>query len=134
MLQSALAKYMTVMVHSEDDYNKAVSASNILFGKGTTDMLMSLDERTLLGIMKDVNKVEVQKAEVVGMPIVDLASVHAKIASKTEVRKLIKSNGLSVNKQKVSDVSVKVDSSMLMGGKYVLLQKGKKDYVLVVAN
>ena len=134
VLQSALAKYMTVMVHSEDDYNKAVSASNILFGKGTNDMLMSLDERTLLGIMKDVNKVEVQKDEVVGMPIVDLASVHAKIASKTEVRKLIKSNGLSVNKQKVSDVSFKVDSSMLMGGKYVLLQKGKKDYVLVVAN
>ena len=95
---------------------------------------MSLDERTLLGIMKDVNKVEVQKDEVVGMPIVDLASIHAKIASKTEVRKLIKSNGLSVNKQKVSDVSFKVDSSMLMGGKYVLLQKGKKDYVLVVAN
>lgn len=133
ILQSALAKYMTTMVHSEDDYKKAVEASSILFGKGTNEMLKSLDERTLLGIMKDVKKVEVQKDELLGMPVVDFASVRANIASKTELRKLIKGNGFSVNKEKVSDIGFKFEEATLIGGKYALLQKGKKEYTLVVA-
>ena len=133
LLQNTLAKYMTCMVHSEDAYNKAVEASGILFGKATKDALSSLDENTLLAVMKDVNKVEVNKNELVGMNVVELASTHAQLSSKTEIRKLIKSNGFSINKEKVTDVNFEITEESLISGKYVLVQKGKKDYTLVIA-
>lgn len=133
LLQNTLAKYMTCMVHSEDAYNKAVEASGILFGKATKDALSSLDENTLLAVMKDVNKVEVNKNELVGMNVVELASTHAQLSSKTEIRKLIKSNGFSINKEKVTDVNFEITEESLISGKYVLVQKGKKDYLLVIA-
>lgn len=132
LLQNTLAKYMTCMVHSEDAYNKAVEASGILFGKATKDALSSLDENTLLAVMKDVNKVEVNKNELVGMNVVELASTHAQLSSKTEIRKLIKSNGFSINKEKVTDVNFEITEESLISGKYVLVQKGKKDYTLVI--
>ena len=133
LLQNTLAKYMTCMVHSEDAYNKAVEASGILFGKATKDALSSIDENTLLAVMKDVNKVEVNKNELVGMNVVELASTHAQLSSKTEIRKLIKSNGFSINKEKVTDVNFEITEESLISGKYVLVQKGKKDYTLVIA-
>ena len=133
LLQRTLAKYMTCLVHSEDDYNKAVEASNILFGSATKDSLKSLDESTLLAVMKDVNKVEVDKSELLGMNIVDLASEKANMSSKTELRKLIKGNGFSVNKEKVTDANFEVTEEALIGGKYILLQSGKKKYILVMA-
>jgi len=133
LLQNTLAKYMTCLVHSEDDYNKAVEASNILFGKATKDTLASIDEATLLDVMKDVKKVEIDKAELLGMNVVDLASEKANMSSKTEIRKLIKGNGFSVNKEKVLDANFEVTEASLIGGKYLLLQSGKKNYVLVVS-
>lgn len=133
LLQNTLAKYMTCLVHSEDDYNKAVEASNILFGKATKDTLASIDEATLLDVMKDVKKVEVDKTELLGMNVVDLASEKANMSSKTEIRKLIKGNGFSVNKEKVLDANFEVTEASLIGGKYLLLQSGKKNYVLVVS-
>jgi tyrosyl-tRNA synthetase len=133
LLQRTLAKYMTCLVHSEDDYNKAVEASNILFGSATKDALKSLDESTLLAVMKDVNKVEVDKSELLGMNIVDLASEKANMSSKTELRKLIKGNGFSVNKEKVTDANFEVTDEALIDGKYILLQSGKKKYILVMA-
>ena len=134
VLQKELAKYMTIMVHSQEDYDKAVEASNILFGKATTEQLSEIDEATLLAVMKDVKKVEVDKSQFSnGVSMIEVATMHDKVSSKGEARKLIKANGFSINKSKVSNEKdvVKVDS--LIDGKYLLLQKGKKDYTLVIA-
>lgn len=133
LLQHTLAKYMTCMVHSEEDYNKAMEASNILFGKSTSEQLLSIDENTLLDVMKDVNKIEVNKEDVIGSNIVELASTSAGMASKSEMRKLIKGNGFSVNKEKITNPNFIVTEGSLIGGKYVLLQKGKKEYLLLIA-
>jgi len=133
-LQGELAKYMTCLVHSENDYNKAIAASEILFGNGTTEALERMDEDTFLDVMKDVSKVEVNKGEFEnGMPIIDIALMHDKITSKTEAKKLIKANGFSINKKKVNNDKVIVGHGQLIDDKYLLLQKGKKDYCLVIA-
>jgi tyrosyl-tRNA synthetase len=133
LLQNTLAKYMTCLVHSEEDYNKAVEASNILFGKGTTEQLASIDEETLLAVMKDVSKVEVPRSvfEDTDVPSLELAVLHDKVTSKSEARKLIKSNGFSINKVKVGEKDA-FGASNLIDGKYLLLTKGKKDHCLVV--
>lgn len=134
VLQNALAKYMTCLVHSEDDYNKAMEASNILFGKGTTEQLASIDEETLLAVMKDVSKVEVSREvfENTNVTSIELAMLHDKVTSKSDARKLIKSNGFSINKVKVGEKDT-FGASNLIDGKYLLLTKGKKDHCLVVA-
>ena len=101
LLQKELARYMTCLVHSEEEYNKAVNATDILFGKGTMADIEKLDESTLLSAMDGVAKVEVDKEQFVsGVSVVDLAAMHDKVPSKTEARKLIKSNGFSINKTK----------------------------------
>ena len=130
LLQKTLAKYMTCMVHSEDAYNKAIAASEILFGKATKETLLTLDEPTLMDAMKDVNKVEVKKSEILSISITDLAS-SVGIGSKGEIRKLIKANGFSLNKEKVVNDKDQIREDNLINGKYLLLQKGKKDYTLV---
>ena len=133
-LQKELAKYMTCLVHSEEEYNKAIEATEILFGKGTLEQLKSIDENTLLSAMGGVAKVEVSKdAFVSGMSVVDLAALHDKVPSKSEARKLIKSNGFSVNKIKPTSEKELVTIPYLIQGKYLLLQKGKKDYTLAIA-
>ena len=132
-LQKELAKYMTIMVHSEEDYNKAIEASEILFGNSTADSLEKMDEETFLTVMKDVNKVEISKNDFDnGITLVDIAVMHDKIPSKTEAKKLIKSNGFSINKQKANDEKEIIKSDRLINGKYLLLQKGKKDYCVVI--
>jgi tyrosyl-tRNA synthetase len=134
ILQKELAKYMTCMVHSEEEYNKAVNATDILFGKGTMSDIEKLDESTLLSAMSGVAKVEVEKEHFTsGITVLELAAMHDKVPSKTEARKLIKSNGFSINKSKVSSEGDKITDSSLINGKYLLLQKGKKDYCLIVA-
>lgn len=130
LLQKTLAKYMTCMVHSEDAYNKAIAASEILFGKATKETLLTLDEPTLMDAMKDVNKVEVKKSEILSISITDLAS-SVGIGSKGEIRKLIKANGFSLNKEKVVNDKDQIREDNLINGKYLLLQKGKKDYTLL---
>ena len=133
-LQKELAKYMTCMVHSEEDYNKAVEASEILFGKGTTEQLSTIDEKSLLAAMSGVAKVNVPKEHFTsGVTVLDLAVMHDKVPSKSEARKLVKANGFSINKEKVNDEKAVIDSGSLIDGKYLLLQKGRKDYTLVIA-
>ena len=133
LLQNTLAKYMTCLVHSEEDYNKAVEASEILFGKGTTEQIRKLDEKTFLAAMNGVHTVEVEKGQFEsGVTVIDLATMHDKVTSKSEARKLIKANGFSINKEKVTDEKAVIDASKLLAGKYLLLQKGKKDYSVVV--
>lgn len=134
ILQKELAKYMTCLVHSEEEYNKAVKATEILFGKGTREQLETIDEDSLLAAMDGVCTVEVPKEQFTsGVSVVDLAVLHDKVPSKTEARKLIKSNGFSINKVKPDSEKDVIMSQYLIRGKYLLLQKGKKDYCLVKA-
>lgn len=134
ILQKALAKDMTIRVHSEADYNSALEASEILFGKGTTETLKNLDEETLLSIFEGVPMFEVEKEMLEdGVNIVDLTSEKAAIfASKAEARRTLKENALSINKTKVKEdfVATKQD---LLNEKYILVQKGKKNYYLIIA-
>lgn len=131
ILQKELAKYMTCLVHSEEEYKKAIEATEILFGKGTTEQIATIDEESLLSAMNGVAKVEISKSQLSGgITVIDLATMHDKVPSKSEARKLIKSNGFSVNKVKVKEKDM-IDESNLINGKYLLLQKGKKDYCLV---
>ena len=120
------------MVHSEEAYNKAIEATNILFGKGTMSDIEKLDEKTFLSAMNDVPKVEVDKDNMSGITVLELAAMHDKVPSKTEARKLIKSNGFSINKSKVLSEADKMTDFKLINDKYLLLQKGKKDYTVVV--
>lgn len=134
LLQNTLAKYMTCLVHSEEEYNKAVEASEILFGKGTMSDIEKLDEKTFLAAMNGVPTVEVEKESFTsGVTVIDLAAMHDKVPSKSEARKLIKSNGFSINKTKPASEKETVTTPYLINGKYLLLQKGKKDYTLVIA-
>jgi tyrosyl-tRNA synthetase len=131
-LQKELAKYMTCLVHSEDEYNKAVEASEILFGNGTTEQLGTIDDATLMSAMSGVNVIEITKEQIDdGITVVDLANMHDKISSKSEARKLIKANGFSINKTKVTNEKEIINQDSLINGKYLLLQKGKKEYNLV---
>ena len=134
LLQNTLAKYMTCLVHSEEEYNKAVEASEILFGKGTMEGIKKLDENTFLAAMNGVPTVEIEKDNFTsGVTVIDLAAMHDKVPSKSEARKLIKSNGFSINKTKKANEKELITSESLIGGKYLLLQKGKKDYHLIIA-
>lgn len=134
LLQNTLAKYMTCLVHSEEEYNKAVEASEILFGKGTMEDIKKLDEKTFLAAMNGVPTVEVEKDNFTsGVTVIDLAAMHDKVPSKSEARKLIKSNGFSINKIKPTSEKETVTTPYLINGKYLLLQRGKKDYTLVIA-
>ncbi len=134
-LQQALAKDITIRVHSQSDYENAVKASNILFGSATTEELASVDERTLLAIFEGVPQVSIAKSELEHCAsVVDLLSITsggAIFASKGEARKMIQSGGVSINKAKVMDGNAKPDYELLQG-KYLLAQKGKKNYYLIV--
>ena len=131
LIQKELAKYMTCLVHSEEDYNKAVAASDILYGKATTDQLKSLDEKTLLSVFKGVPTVEVKVNG--GIGIADIA-VECKdlFSSKGDFRKLVKGGGVSLNKEKLTDQNRAVTADDLIDGKYLLAQKGKKNYYLLI--
>ncbi len=135
LLQYELAKYMTCLVHSEEEYNKVVEASEILFGKGTMDDIAKLDEKTFLSVMSKVPTVEIDKNSFEnGISVVDLAAMHDKVSSKSEARKLIKSNGFSINKIKPLSDKETVTTPYLINGKYLLLQKGKKEFTLIICS
>ncbi len=134
-LQKRLAKEVTVMVHSEADYEAAVEASNILFGNATHEALLKLDEDTLLAVFEGVPHFEVSREELAaGIKAADLCTEKAAIfASKGEMRKLVQSGGVSLNKEKLTAADAVIDSSALLDGKYLLVQRGKKNYYLLIA-
>jgi len=136
LLQKALAKEVTCRVHSENDYQAAVEASEILFGEGTTEALKKLSEKDLLAAFEGVPQVDIAKAELEsGINVVDFFSDKTKIcSSKGEARKMILAGGVSLNKAKMQDVAAMVSSESLLNGKYILAQKGKKNYFLVKIN
>ena len=133
-LQKRLAKEVTVMVHSVEDYEAAVEASNILFGNSTSDALKKLDEATLLDVFNGVPQFEVSRDEVsAGIKLIDLCTEKANVfPSKGEMRKLIQSGGVSLNKEKVTDTDMQVNCDNLLDGKYLLVQRGKKNYYLLI--
>ena len=134
MLQKALAKDITTRVHGEEEYNKAVEASEILFGKGTTDTLKKLDSATFLSVFEGVPTFEVSKEEILqGINVLDLLAEKTQIlASKGEVRRALKENSLSINKEKIKEDFV-TSSENLLNEQYILVQKGKKNYFIVIA-
>lgn len=134
-LQKRLAKEITVMVHSLEDYEAAVEASNILFGNSTHESLLKLDEDTLLAVFEGVPQFEVSRDELTaGVKAIDLFTEKAAVfASKGEMRKLVQSGGISVNKEKLADAETVINTDSLLDGKYLLVQRGKKNYYLLTA-
>jgi len=132
ILQKALAKDITVRVHSEAVYSTAVEASEILFGKGTTETLCKLPVYMLLSIFEGVPQYEITKSEVAkSIPIVEFLTEHTGIfPSKGEARRMLKDNGISINKQKIREDFV-ITANQLLQEAYILVQKGKKNYFLV---
>ena len=135
VLQKRLAKEVTIMVHSEEDYNAAVDASNILFGNATSDALRKLDEDTLLAVFEGVPQFEVSRdALVEGVKAVDLFVDDAAVfASKGEMRKLVQGGGVSLNKEKLAAFDQVITAADLLDEKYLLVQRGKKNYYLLIA-
>lgn len=137
ILQKALAKDITVRVHSEADYKMSVKASGILFGKSTTEDLASLDERTLLGVFEGVPMAEVSKSQF--NSVSDVTELLSDITqgvifpSKGEAKRMIKGGGVSINKKKVNDPTQSVDYQLLKD-KYLVVQRGKKNYFLIKVN
>ena len=133
-LQKRLAKEVTTMVHSENDYNMALEASNILFGKATSEALKKLDEVTLLAVFEGVPQFEIDKNDLNDMKIAELFTEKAAVfSSKGEMRKMVQNGGLSINKEKVTDFELQFTQDMLLNDKYILVQKGKKNYYLLIA-
>lgn len=132
-LQKVLAKELTVMVHSEDDYNTAVEASEILFGKSTSDILHRIDEKTFLSVFEGVPMYNVSRDTISkGVPFSELAAEHSDIfPSKGELRRTVKGGGTSINKEKINDSEMIINETLLINGKYLLVQKGKKNYYLI---
>ena len=134
-LQKKLAEEVTVMVHSREDYEMAVEASQILFGRGTAENLKKLDEQTFLAVFEGVPQFSVSKEKLSsGINVLDLLAEDTSVfPSKGELRRTIKGNGLSINKEKIGDPELAVNNDYLIGSKYILVQKGKKNYFLLIA-
>lgn len=134
VLQKALAEELTVRVHSQEALDMALKASSILFGKSTTEELKSIDEDTLLSVFEGVPQVAISKSDLDKTEnVTDFLSELTQgiiFPSKGEARKMIKGGGVSINKEKVLDANAPVEVSLLQG-KYILAQKGKKNYFLV---
>ena len=135
LLQKRLAQDVTVMVHSDEDYQAAVEASNILFGNATSEALKKLDEDTLLAVFDGVPQFSISRAALeAGIKAIDLLTDSATVfPSKGEMRKLVQSGGVAINKEKLENQDEIITSSKLLNDKYLLVQKGKKNYFLLTA-
>ncbi len=134
-LQKSLAADVTVRVHSQKDLEAAIEASEILFGKGTSDSLKKLSEEDFLSVFEGVPQFKISKAELsAGIPVVDLLSEKAAVfKSKGEAKRMLEGGGVAINKNKV-ELTASVSSSDLLSGKYILAQKGKKEYFILICS
>ena len=132
-LQKRLAKEITTMVHSAEDYEMAVEASQILFSNKAGEILHKIDEPTLLAVMEGVPQFEIPRSVITdGVKLADLLTDHAAVfPSMGEMRKMVQGGGVSVNKEKISDAYAPVSADMLLNDKYILVQRGKKNYFLL---
>lgn len=135
LLQKRLAKDVTIMVHSEEDYNKAMEAAGILFGNASQEQLAQLDEKTFLDVFEGVPTFEISKEALsAGIRAVDLLTDHAAVfPSKGEMRKMAQGGGVAINKEKLAAFDAIIDEKALLNGKYILAQRGKKNYFLLIA-
>ncbi|HUS87471.1 MAG TPA: tyrosine--tRNA ligase [Bacteroidales bacterium] len=133
LLQKRLAEEITVMVHSRGEFEASVEASEILFGKGTTESLIRMKENTFLSLFEGVPTFDIQQGIIEkGVNVIDLCAGHAPIfTSKGEMRRLIKGGGISINKIKLTDENYSVEKGNLLNNKYLLVQKGKKNYFII---
>ncbi len=134
-LQKRLAEEVTVMIHGREAYDASVEASQILFGKATMDALKKIDEDTFLAVFEGVPTFNISKSELeAGIDVLELLAVKAEVfPSKGELRRTIKGGGMSLNKEKVTDAEMLVNADYLLNNKYMLVQKGKKNFFVVVA-
>ena len=134
VLQKKLAEEITVMVHSREEYEMAVEASQILFGNGTAGQLRKLNESTFLAVFEGVPQFTLEKTEIEnGINVVDLLADKTSVfSSKGELRRTIQGNGLSINKDKITSPDLIIDNSFLINNRYILAQKGKKNYSLII--
>ena len=133
ILQKRLGKEVTIMVHGEEEYQNALDASMILFGKSTKEHLLKLDEATLLSVFEGVPHFEVTKEQAINAKAVDLlAETTSCFPSKGEMRKMVKGGGVSINKEKLADPEKTLEADDLIDGKYIIAQKGKKNYFLII--
>ncbi len=131
-LQKTLAKEITTMIHSAEEYEKAVEASQILFGGATSEALHRLDEQTLLQVFEGVPQFTIAKDQL-GCTFVDMCAELTKVfPSKGECRKMVQGGGVSLNKEKVADAMRPVTAEDLIAGKYMIAQRGKKNYYLII--
>jgi len=131
VLQKRLAQEVTVMVHSQEDYEMAVEASNILFGKSTKEALEKLDEQTFLDVFDGVPHFDITKDQL-GQPAVEIFTQAAPVfPSKGEMRKMVQGGGVALNKEKLKQFDQVITADNLIDGKYLLVQKGKKNYFLL---
>ena len=131
MLQKVLAREVTVMCHGEKAYENAVAASRMLFGNSTSEALKELDERTFLAVFKDVPSYEVPRSELPCNILDFLAAKTDILPSKSEARKMVLGGGISIDKDKISDIGYEIDGKDIIRGKYILVQRGKKNYYLI---
>jgi len=136
LLQKRLAEEVTVIVHSRADYESSVEASQILFGKGTTESLKKMSENTFLSVIEGVPVFDVKMDILLkGVTITDLCTEHSQVfSSKGELRRLVEGGGFSINKEKIDNPDGLVHVESLLNNKYLLLQKGKKNYYLIRAS
>ena len=137
VLQKTLAREVTVMVHSEQDYRAAVEASGILFGNATSEALRRLDEATLLDVFQGVPQFNVSRNDLGagGVKAIELLTTGAKVfASKGEMRKMVQGGGVSINKDRLSTPDRLITTDDLLDGRYLIVQRGKKNYYLIIAN
>ena len=133
ILQKRLGEEVTCMVHSREDYEMAVEASGILFGKATKESLLRLDEATLLSVFDGVPQFTVDRSAAIGAKAADLLAETTKcFASKGEMRKLVQGGGVSLNKEKLQAPDRVIEEADLIGGKYIIVQRGKKNYFLLI--
>jgi len=133
ILQKRLAEEITIMVHSKEDLNMAIEASKILFGKGTQETLAKIDEKTFLSVFEGVPMFDIEKSTIAdGIDMLELLSEKTSIfPSKGELRRMLKGGGLSINKEKIQNPETMINGSHLLNNKYILVQKGKKNYNLI---
>ena len=133
VLQKRLGEEVTTLVHGRADYEMALEATNILFGKATKESLLRLDEQTLLDVFAGVPHFEVSREQAIGQKAVDLLAEHTQcFASKGEMRKLTQGGGVSINKEKLAAFDREITEADLLDGKYILAQQGKKKYFLII--
>jgi tyrosyl-tRNA synthetase len=131
LLQQLIAKEITSMIHGEKEYENAVSASKMLFGNSTSDELRKLDEKTFLAVFNGVPTFDVRRSDL-PCNILDFLAVKTQVfPSKGEARKMVQGNGVSINKDKVTDIERAICENDIVDGKYILVQKGKKNYFII---